>query len=458
MSARKASPAPASSEAPREEPLSLELIAERLERTLATSAADETELVWLESRRGEAAARGQRIHTRSLPERTILVRVLDRGRVGSFRTCGGELGELESAVRMAVAQSRVREPLAGLPHLPADETAVTAPGPLSDPELAALEPSRARNLVAELRERRETIDLVWTEARVAVFNSRGVRRSAAVTAAELAVRCGRRPGGGRAASAARRLAGLAGPETAQRARARHGTGAAEEPPPAPVPVVLAPEAAIRLVELLNGVSFSAKAYYDGTSFLREHLGVQVFDRAVNLRDDGTDPAGLPFPFDLEGTAKRRVDLILKGAPKTPTLDQRQAAVLGLPATAHAIGGNNARAEHLFLEPGELGLDDVLSAADGGLWIGDLEPLEPIEPHRVTFRARAVGVRRIEGGRLAAPVVDLAWEDSLLRALASVAGMGRETTRRLGPDRFTGGVSAPAVALAEVPALTPWPRG
>ncbi len=456
MSATPSAAAPAA--AGRGELLSLEEMSERLERALATSAADETELVWLETRRGEAAARGQRIHARSLPERTILVRVLDRGRVGSFRTCGGEPGELESAVRMAVAQSRLREPLAGLPHLPADETPLAAPAPLADPELAALEPAGARDLVTELRERRETIDLVWTEARVAVFSSRKVRRSATVTAVELAVRRGRRPGGGRAATAARSLAGLAGRETAERARARHGTGAAEEPPATPVPVVLAPEAAIRLVELLNGVSFSAMAYYDGTSFLREHLGVQVFDRAINLRDDGTDPAGLPFPFDLEGTAKRRVDLILKGAPRTPTLDQRQAAVLGLPPTAHAIGGNNARAEHLFLEAGELGSEELLAAADGGLWIGDLEPLEPIEPRRVTFRARAVGVRRIEGGRLAAPVVDLAWEDSLLRALASVAGMGRETTRRLGPDRFTGGISAPAIALAEVPALSPWPRG
>ncbi len=436
------------------ESLSLDEISERLERTLATSAADETELVWLEIRRGEAAARGQRIQARRLPERMILVRVLDRGRVGSFRTCGGEPGDLANAVRMAVAQSRVREPLSGLPHLPADDTPLAAPNSLADPELAALEPDRARDLVAKLRERRETIDLTWTEARVAVFSSRNVRRTATVTAAELAVRRGRRPGGGRAATAARSLAGLAGPETAARARERHGTGTAEEPPPGPLPVVLAPEASIRLIELLTGVSFSAKAYYDGTSFLRDHLGVQVFDRAVNLRDDGTDPAGLPFPFDLEGTAKRRVDLILKGAPKTPALDQRQAAVLGLPPTAHAIGGNNARAEHLFLEAGELDEAALLAAGDGGLWIGDLEPLEPVEPRRVTFRAHAVGVRRIEGGRLAAPVVDLVWEDSLLRALASVAGMGRETTRRLGPDRFTGGFSSPAIALAEVPALRP----
>ncbi len=423
---------------------------------LERSAADETELVWLEVLRGFASAHGKRCDVRIAPERTVLVRVLDLGRVGSFRTGSAEIGELESAVRMAMAQSRSREPLAGLPHLPADDAPIESTEGLFDPAVAKLTARKVRSLVQEAARRRESVSLRWAEARVAVCSTRKVRREAAVTAIEGQVRCGRRPGAGRAGDASRRLADLKLQEIAARARSRHARGAAEDPPAGPLPLVVAPEAAVELVDLLNQTSFSAKAYYDGTSFLREHLGVQVFDRALNLRDDGTDRAGIPFPFDLEGTAKRPVDLILKGAPKTPTLDQRQAAVLGLPPTAHAIGGDNARAENLFLEPGEQRLEELLAAAEGGLWIGWLDDLECYEPLRVQFRARARGVRRIEAGGLGRAVPDLVWQDSLLRALSNLSGLGRETVRRLGPDGFLGGISAPALALAAVQSLTPQP--
>ncbi len=174
--------------------------------------------------------------------------------------------------------------------------------------------------------------------------------------------------------------------------------------------------------------------------------MQVFDRALNLRDDATDPAGLPFPFDLEGTPKRPVELIERGTPRTPALDQRQAAVLGLPPTAHAIAGADARAENLFLEPGDCSEDDLLGRADGGIRIGWLEPLECFEPTRLQVRALLRGVRRIRDGRLAEPLPDLVWETSLLRTFSSLLGVGREPARRLSRDGYFGGTSAPTIAV------------
>ncbi|MGB6337809.1 MAG: metallopeptidase TldD-related protein, partial [Thermoanaerobaculia bacterium] len=180
--------------------------------------------------------------------------------------------------------------------------------------------------------------------------------------------------------------------------------------------------------------------------------VQVFDRAINLRDDGTDSKGLPFPFDLEGTAKRPVDLIFKGSPKTPALDQRQAAQLGLPPTAHAIGGNDARAENLFLLPGETSEDQMLLAADGGIWIGSLEHLECYEPTRAQIRAHARGVRRIERGQLGQGLPDLLWEDGLLRAFSSLLALGAEPVAWSARAGFFGAISAPSMAISAVPKL------
>ncbi len=432
--------------------LPIDEIGDRLEAVLASSPADETELVWLEVVRGVATRTGSRTDVRLVPERTVLVRVLDLGRVGSYRTGGAEHGDLTNAVRLAMAQSRVREPLSGLPHLPAGNDPIESANGLHDARIAALGSQAARDLLEQLQAKRETVSLEWAESRVVVYNSRGVRRQVSATGVGFEARCGQHPGSGRAANASRRLESLHPDGVLERARARNAHGDMAGPPSESVPVVLAPEAVISLIEMLNQESFSAKAYYDGTSFLREHLGVQVFDRSLTLVDDATDPSGIPFPFDLEGTAKRRVPLILDGAPKTPALDQRQAAVLGLPPTAHAIGGNDARAQNVFLVPGEAGEAELLRAAEGGLWIGWLDHLECREPNRVHFGARARGVRRIEGGELGPPLPDLFWEDSLLRAFSGILEIGSETATRLTRDGYLGGFTAPAVALAGIEGL------
>jgi predicted Zn-dependent protease len=434
--------------------LSLEAISDRIETALRHSPADETEIVWLEKRRGKSRKRNRQIEARLNHERTIMVRVIDRRRVGSHRTGFGEIGELENGIRAAIAQSRSREPLPGLLHIPADETPTPELARLWDSQIANLNAKRAERLLEPWAGSRGTLDLQWTAARIAVFNTRGVRRQAAVTAAGVEARIGRRPGGGRAASAARSLDGLDIGRVFERAKQRHASGQEADLTSGPRPIVLSAEATAGLCDILNRVAFSAVSYYQGSSFLREHLDVQVFDRAIHLRDDATDPSGLPFPFDLEGTAKRPVDLILKGAPKTPAVDQRQAAQLGLEATAHAIGGNDARAMNLYLAPGDLSEEQLLEAAEGGLWIGWLDQVECFEPSRVQVRAVARGVRRIADGKLAEGLPDLVWEDSLLRAFSNLLGVGSEPVLRISHDGVLGGISTPAMAIADTTNLRP----
>ena len=320
-----------------------------------------------------------------------------------------------------------------------------------DAELAELDPGDATTRLQRHVRGREAATLTWGVSELRVANSRGVRRAAEVTDATLLVRSDRTPGGGRAAASSRTLAGLDPDVVLERARRRHGSGEAAVPPSDKTAVLLAPEATVRLLDLLNRTSFSAAAYQDGTSFLREHLGVQVFDRRLDLRDDGTDPAGLPFPFDFEGTPKRPVELIVKGTPKTPALDQRQAALLGLPPTGHSVLGNDALAQNLFLLPGEDSHDEMLRRSDGGVFIGWLERVECFDAPRVRFRATARGVRRITDGSLGPPLPDLIWEDSLLHALSNIAGLGSETvTWSLGG--FAGALSAPALSLDDVVGL------
>jgi predicted Zn-dependent protease len=423
-----------------------------LEEALNNSPADETELVWIESSRQTVSTRNKPEESRPTLHTTLSVRVLERGRLGAFRTGSVDRAGLAQGIRQAIAQSRTRDTLQGLPHLPAGDATPTPDGNPPDPAIGKLDESSARELLRKHLGKRENGELSWGETEVTIANSRGLRRKARVSHATFEVTCGRTPGSGHAAGSARSLDVLDIATIVERARASDGHGEAAEPELDKVPIVLSPEATIRLFSMLNQAAFTASAYHDGSSFLREHMGTQVFDRRIHLLDDATDGAGLPFPFDLEGSLKGPVDLIVKGTPRTPALDQRQAALLGLQPTAHAVAGNDAQAQNLFLLPGESSRDELLEVASGGLYLGWLDRVECFDPLRVRFRATARGVRRIEEGALSAPVPDLVWEDTLLRSLSNVSGLGTEVVTWAQGGSFDAAATAPAIALADIVGL------
>jgi len=433
--------------------LPMDQIVQRIDKTIKSSPADETEIVWIERLSSRVVGRDRQLQEDDLNDRTILIRVVDRKRVGSHRTSTSNPAELDGAVRAAIAQSRSRQPLPGLLHFSADDSPLKCERRrLWDPQIAELDHRQVAAMFEPWLAHRGTTCLEWTQARVAVINSRGVRRQAEVTSAAVETRTSRSPGAGRAAAASRFLDHLRPGNVVDRSRKLRVSGDVAELPAAPVALVLSPEATCKLIDILNRVAFSAVSYYSGSSFLREHLDVQVFDRAINLRDDGCDPKGMPFPFDLEGSPKHPTHLILKGSPKTPALDQRQAAQLGLSPTAHAIGGNDARAMNLYLEPGEESDTELIRSVGDGVWIGWFDGVECFEPSRVQIRALARSVRRIENGTLTAAMPDLIWEDSLLRAFSNLLGIGSLAVQQISSDRVLGGISTPAIAFTGISQL------
>ncbi|HZF09812.1 MAG TPA: metallopeptidase TldD-related protein [Thermoanaerobaculia bacterium] len=426
----------------------------RLDRVLTASPADATEIAWLEVRRGrEETGRQQRPADGDTPsgyrERTLLVRVREAGRVGFHRTGFATVSELENAVRMALAQARLAPPTRAMPPGTAAGTSrPTDRGPeLWDRELAGLDEGRARELVESWAGRSGAARLDWTVARVVVTGSGGRRRSAEVTTAALAVRQGRGPTAGRAVVASRSLAGLVPEAVAEEARRRAAPEGLADLPAAPPPLLLAPQAAAALVDLLNRLSLSSAAFHTGDSFLCERLGEPVFHPLVSLRDDATDPRGLPFPFDLAGEAKRPVNLIEQGVVRTPAVDPPLALRLGCAATPHAVALDESLATNLFLRPGAADEGELLGQAGAeGLWVGSLQPLQGFDPRRLAFRAVARGVRRIDNGALGRALPDLLWEASLAEVFARVLAVGRETVVVAGDEPLLGGISAPALVI------------
>jgi predicted Zn-dependent protease len=425
----------------------LEEMVARLERALSGSPADSTELTWIEARRSQEGNGNRRRESFELRERSIVVRVRESGRTGVHRTSHCALAELEQAVREALAQARLaaRTPAA---QPPAAEPLPEIPG-LYDPEVPRLTPARARELVQKTAERGETVRLGWAEGRLAVVNSRSLRRATEVTSAWLEVSRGRAPGAGYAAAVSRSLAAANSAEVWERARRRDAPpGALAELPAKPVAMALAPEAAAVLIDLLNRHALSSISFLDGSSFLSGRIGEELFNTALSLRDDPLQPHGAPFPCDLFGAAKTPMDFVRAGLFVGPVRDERLAQTLGQPPTAHMVAPDEALASHPALPPGDQPEGEALRQADGGIWVGRLGPVEMFDRKALRFRATARGVRRIHGGLPGPALPDLLWEGSLADLLAGPLILGQDTVAvAAGGDPLFGAVSAPLLVLA-----------
>ncbi len=427
-------------------------VSDSFARVLKTSPADETELVWFERRYSTVSSNGRGAQdTIGRPRLTVLIRVIERGRQGWHRTDCSHASELETGLRQALALARVQPRVKKRPVLPTDKRNLHFAPKLLDNRISELDKPRARSLLSEWCGNDLSGHLDWSETRLAIFNSHGLRRSAATSEITLEAACRR---GGRAGGSARSLNGLDAPSICERARRCCGQSTVSEIPPGPFPVLLAPEATIVLLNVLNCFALAGRAYLDGTSFLVRHRNLQVFDHAFNLLDDGQRTPGVPFPFDLEGSPKRPLELITRGQPSTVALNQYQGAEAGMRPTAQAVGGQDALFGNLFLLPGASSDDELLAAADGGVRIGWLDPPECFEPSQLRIRTTARCVHRVENGRLGAALPDFAWEESLLRAFARLRAVGRRPVVHSTPTTPLGAISAPALVLADAEGITP----
>jgi predicted Zn-dependent protease len=436
---------------------SLAEASELLDRALALSPADDTEIVWWEVRRSRAAHHLEETDSFLRVERSAMVRVREAGRTGSYRLDRPDLGSLETGIRQAMAHARGAPP-STRPRFPGREEPDPSPRAPFDRRIATLSLEDAHRLLDRRVEEDEAALLEWSEGRVLVANSSKLRRQAKVSTVTVQIRSGQGARAGFSSQSARRLDDLDLERVVQRARRRRASGESESAGRVSLqdtlPLVLSPESTIELVNQLNVHAFGSRAYREGSSFLREHLGVQVFDRAFGLRDDATDPTGLPFPFDLEGRTKVPLELVERGVGRTPTLDLTTAFELGMEPTTHCVGGDEALALNLFMAPGELDERGLLAEVGHGLWVGRLDRVEVFDPHRMLFRARCRGVRRVEEGTILETVPELVWEDSLLRVFSNFIAIGSNPVTRASHDGILGATSAPAVAIAEAATLQP----
>jgi len=144
---------------------------------------------------------------------------------------------------------------------------------------------------------------------------------------------------------------------------------------AKVPVVFDPRVSNSMVGHLMG-AINGASIARGTSFLKDKMGEQVMAPGLRVVDDPMRPRGLRSkPFDGEGLAARRLDIVEDGRLTTWLLDLRSARQLKLKSNGRAARGTSGppgpSSTNVHLEKGKISRAALLKGVENGLYVNEM---------------------------------------------------------------------------------------
>jgi len=150
---------------------------------------------------------------------------------------------------------------------------------------------------------------------------------------------------------------------------------ARKVPTAKVPVVYDPRVSGSLLRHLSG-AINGSAIARGTSFLKDKLGQRILPEGVTVIDDPHIKRGhRSVPFDAEGVANRKREVVGDGVLLTWLLDSASARQLKLKTTGHAHRGPSGPPgpgpSNLYLAPGAVTAQELIAEIDSGFYVTEL---------------------------------------------------------------------------------------
>lgn len=438
---------------------------------LAEAGEGEAEIYLRVAERGCARfASGELGQHMELSEPVAVVRVARGRQVAETVTSRLERPSLVLAVRSTALAARLVPEVDGFPGFAGDADAGNPP-PQSPPRFeqataSATPDERVERLLPVLAAVRDAGlvsagMLETTCAAHALATTRGCLRSHDATVAAFRVWALETPGAGGAAgyggAAHRDVRALhLDEETARAVRVCKASRDPASLDEGEYDVVLEPEAVAELLEWLAAIAVGAPEVEQGTSALAGRLGERITGEGIDSVEDPLDASELGFgvPFDCEGTWRQRVPIVERGVARAVLYDCTYAARAGKASTGSALlpamgsaGGVGATA--FSLGGGAAGsVDELIAGIDRGLYVCRLHYVNGlVEPRRAVMTGLTRdGCFLVEKGRIARPVGNLRFTDSLLEGLARCDGMTRE--RKSIPTFWSdaGAVVAPAIRV------------
>lgn len=203
--------------------------------------------------------------------------------------------------------------------------------------------------------------------------------------------------------------------------------------------ILLPYAVADMLNMFMWMGFGAMEFQEGQSFITGKLGERIVSDKVNIWDDGLDPRTMVSPFDGEGVAKQRIDLVKDGVANAVLYDSYTAHRVGKDSTGHAPWG---RAQNLILAPGEASFEDMIASTKRGLIVTRFHYTNIAHRMSASFTGMTRdGTFLVEDGKITRPVKNLRFTQSITDALSDTQMIGREF-------KLEDGVVAPALKVGK----------
>ena len=169
----------------------------------------------------------------------------------------------------------------------------------------------------------------------------------------------------------------------------------------------------------------------GRSFFAGRLGESVASELVTLIDDPTDMRHYgASPYDAEGLASRRNELIVAGRLQQFVYDTVSARRAGAVSTGSAVRGGvsgspSAGCRALQVLPGELDQDEILRRVGEGIYVESMTGVHSgVNPISGDFSVGITGLM-VRDGVLAEPVREVTIASTLQRMLLDVLFVGAD---------------------------------
>lgn len=385
----------------------------------------------------------------------LAVRVAFGKKVGHAATNSLDEASLRSALRQAEAVARLQ------PDDP-DFVAFPLPAPVKDmDELTFFAATATHTPEARAAAVREMVGRVSRlEAKLAgsfaveagelaVVNSHGVRQYCRLTKAGITTLVSKGGGSGYAEAVARDITELDLIRTGEAALAKCLAGQHPRPiEPGEYTVILEPAAVADMVDFLAMEGLNATALQEGRSFMEDSRGKKIMDERISIWDDGSDPQGLPLPFDFEGVPKERVNCVERGVAREIVYDSYTAGrEAGKLSTGHGLPAPNPYGPlplHLHMAAGDATLSEMIEGTEKGILVTRFHYTNTVHPKQVIITGMTRdGTFLVENGRIVSPLPNLRFTDSVLRMLAAVESVGRERKRQA---TYFGACCVPALKI------------
>jgi PmbA protein len=244
----------------------------------------------------------------------------------------------------------------------------------------------------------------------------------------------------------RLLAKLESPEQVGRTAARRAARmlGARKVKTQKVPVVFDPQMTGGFIAGLSG-AVNGLLVHKKSSFLAPLLGKRIAPPHVTLVDDATLEGGIGTrPFDGEGVASQRTEIISKGILKSFLYDATTARKAKSRSTASASRGwaslPSIGTSNFYLERGDVDPKDIIRGVKNGFYVTTMLG-RGADVVTGDYSRGANGIW-IENGELTHPVQEVTVSGNLLQMLAGIDAVGNDLD-------FRSSVAAPTIRFAEL---------